>query len=153
MGGNGLLFMMAGAILRSVKKNYKICNTCINSVLWHENEPHPLSLVVHLKNYAPDTLVEVSQNCFKAIMKCEITFRKMRSAFLSAKSINIVYCFVEGLLYVWKESDIPDCHKIIRNILDRFIRMRSKLYGLKRREEIADSFSKQSNHLTVKVMP
>lgn len=77
-------------------------------------------------------------------MKCEITFRKMRSAFLSAKSTNIVYCFVEGLLYVWKESDIPDCHKITRNILDRFIRMRSKLYGLKRREEIAASFSKQS---------
>lgn len=27
-----VIYDMAGAILRSVKKNYKICNTCINSV-------------------------------------------------------------------------------------------------------------------------
>ncbi|KYN14925.1 hypothetical protein ALC57_12865 [Trachymyrmex cornetzi] len=139
-----IIYDMVGAVLRSVKKSYKSCETCINSVLWHENKSHPFNLVVQLKNYTPGALVEVSHDCFKAIMKCEITFRKIRFVLLNAKNIDIVQCFTEGMLYIWEGNNIPDCHKITRKILYRFIRMRSRLYGLKQRENIAALFSKQS---------
>lgn len=70
---------MVGSVVHSVKiSSMKVCDTCLNSVQWKGSGHHPYALLVELRNYKDNSLIEVSDNCFRAIMKSEIAFREVR---------------------------------------------------------------------------
>lgn len=65
-------------MIRSIKKLCNTCDTCFNAVLWQGPSNHPYGFVTHLHSYKDTSLYKVSDDCFKAIMKSEITFRQLR---------------------------------------------------------------------------
>lgn len=131
------IYDIAGSVIHSIKiSNMKVCDTCLNSVQWKRSDHHPYALLVELRNYKDNSLIEVSDDCFKAIMKCEITFREVRDYFCDITYINIVNFLVSQMEYVWEECNIPSCHSIIKKILYRFYTMRLRSYSIKRCEEL-----------------
>lgn len=133
-----IIYDIAGSVVHSIKCiNMKICDDCFNSVLWNGEGYHPYSIIVHLRSYKEKSLLYVSDPCFKAIIKAEITFRSLKDTL--TKDMNIVDFLVEELQYVWEMANIPLCHDITIKILKRFITMRLRMYGLKVRKEHAET--------------
>ncbi|XP_036147613.1 uncharacterized protein LOC118647242 isoform X1 [Monomorium pharaonis] len=134
-----IIYDIAGSVVRSVKCiNIKICDDCFKSVLWNGKKYHPYSIIVQMRSYTENSLLHVSDPCFKAIMKSEITFRHLKDTLTKAKDMNIVNFVVKELEYVWEGANIPLCHDITTKILKRFITMRLKMYGLKERKKHAE---------------
>ena len=132
-----VIYDIVGSVIHSLKKkNVKLCSTCIEAVRWHGEGHHPLSLVVQLRNYKEGALVEVSDVCFKAILKAEITFRQTRDVLETVEHLDVLDFLVNKLMYVWESSNIPSCHDISRKILERFLTLRFKIYGLQCRQEL-----------------
>lgn len=77
---------------------------------------HSYSLVTKMKNYKDCNLIEVSDDCFKAIAKSEITFREIRHDLCETSKINIVSFLIEQMKYVWDDCNIPTCHSITQKI-------------------------------------
>lgn len=61
--------------------------------------------------------IMVSEECFKAILKAEITFREVRDQSTSFQHSNVLEYFINGLMYIWNDTSVPNCHNICRNIL------------------------------------
>lgn len=129
-----IIYDIAGAVVHSVKKTMKVCDTCYKCVLWQDADPHPFSIVVDLRSYGDNSLCRVSDSCFKAIMKAEITFRELKDSFEKIKEIRIIDYIVEKILYVWEGANIPQCHNITLKILNKFFRMRFRTFSLQRKE-------------------
>jgi len=120
-----VLYDIAGRVLHSIKiGSTTICNVCLSSVLWQEKDRHPYSFVVEMRNYGNNNLMEVSDDCFKAIVKSEITFREIRHDLCAVTKINTVKFLVEQMEYVWDNCEIPTCHSITKKILQKFFTMR-----------------------------
>ena len=135
-----VFYDLAGAVLRSLKRiNVKLCATCTSAVLWRGEGHHPCAIAVQLRNYkvTSSTLVGVSDDCFRAIVKTEITFREMRNVLASVEHFDILEFMVSNLMYVWEGTTIPACYIITRKILERYLTMRYKMYGLLRRQQLA----------------
>lgn len=111
----------------------KVCDTCYKSVLLQDTESHPFSMIVDLRSYKDNSLCKVSDVCFKAILKTEVTFRELRDLFAKIEYIKIINFLVEKTLYVWKNTNIQ-CHNITLKILTRFFRMRFRMFTVKRKE-------------------
>lgn len=132
-----IIYDMAGSVLHSIKiGSSTICDLCFNSVLWQEKGRHPYSLVTEMKNYTDNNLIEVSDDCFKAIAKSKITFREIRHDLCKAIKINIVDFLIEQMKYVWDDCNIPTCHSITRKILQKFFTMRLRIYSIKSCEDL-----------------
>lgn len=129
-----IIYDIAGAVVHSVQTTMKICDTCYTSVLWQDTDSHPFSIIVNLRSYKEDSLCKVSDSCFKAIMKAEITFRELRDSFVKAEHIQIINFLVEKMLYVWENTNITQCHNITVKILKRFFYMRFRIFNLQRKE-------------------
>lgn len=129
-----IIYDIAGAVVHSVKNTMKICDTCYKSVLWQDKDSHPYSVIVNLRSYKEDSLCKVSDSCFKAIMKAEITFRELRDSFVKTEHIQIINFLVEKMLYVWENTTIPQCHNITVKILKRFYYMRFRIFSLQSKE-------------------
>lgn len=82
-------------------------------------------------------LYAVSDLCFKATLKAEITFRGMRDTLKEVKHLDVVDFLVDNLKYVWNEAAIPTCHDITTKFMKRYITMRFQAYGLRRRQQLA----------------
>lgn len=96
-----IIYDIAGAVVHSVKcTNMTICDNCFNSVLWQGEEHHPYSILVQMRSYTENGLLYVSDACFKAFIKSEITFRHLKDILIKAKDMNIVNFLVEELQYV-----------------------------------------------------
>jgi len=135
-----ILYDMAGAVLRSLQKmNVKTCDTCLNAVKWHGENPHPYSMIVHLKNYRADCLIEPSDHCFRAIMKAEITFRLLREPLKSMQQIDHLSFLCEQLEYVWEGAAVPRCHDLTSKILRRFLTMRFRIFGVQKKGKPSNS--------------
>lgn len=102
---------MAGSVVYSIKiSSTIICDVCLNSVLWQGSDHHPYSLVTEMRNYKDKNLVEVSDDCFKAIAKSEITFKEIRHDLCEAK-INMIDFLVKQMEYGWLQySHMPLYH-------------------------------------------
>lgn len=93
-----IIYDIAGSVVHSIKCiNMKICDDCFNSVLWNGEGYHPYSIIVQMRSYKEKSLLYVSDPCFKAIMKTEITFRSLKDTLTKAKDMNIVDFLVEEL--------------------------------------------------------
>ena len=138
-----VLYNMAGSVMRSLKNmNITTCETCFNSLLWHEEGNHPCSIVLDLMEYKDGALFAVSESCFKATLKAEITFRQMRDILTDAEHIDVVRFLVDALQYVWDGTTVPSCHDIRTKYLERFITMRFRTYALLRRRQINNTSAK-----------
>lgn len=84
----------------------------------------------------------MSDSCFKAIMKSEITFRQLIDSLKTIQYVKIRNFMVQQLLYVWDETNIPSCHNITHKIITTFFTMRFKMYTLKQK----DQFSKENKN-------
>lgn len=103
-----IIYDMAGSILHSIKIGSTIiCDVCFNSVLWQGRDRHPYSFVTEMKNYKDNNLIEVSDDCFKAIAKSEITFREIRHDLCESVKFNIVDFLIDQMKYVWDDCNIP----------------------------------------------
>ncbi|CAL1682466.1 unnamed protein product [Lasius platythorax] len=130
-----IIYDIAGSVLHSVKCiSMKICDNCFNSILWKGEGHHPYSIIVQMRSYKERSLLYVSDACFKAILKAEITFRNVIDTLIDAKNMDIVNFLAEELEYVWEKENIPVWHDITKKILKRFIIMRLRMYGLKSRK-------------------
>lgn len=69
-----IIYDIAGAVICSVKK-ITIFMIFVLLLYWQGPNNHPYEFVIDLDNYKDNNLYKVSDNCFKAIMKSEITFR------------------------------------------------------------------------------
>jgi len=129
-----VLYDIAGSVLRSLKKiNISVCDDCYQSVLWHGEEQHPFAMVLGLKEYKKGCLLQVSDECFQAILKAEVTFRNVRDVLKTFRHVHSVQFLVDRLQYVWEGSTVPSCHDITSKILTRFLTMRFRIYGVKKR--------------------
>lgn len=138
-----IIYDIAGAVVPSIKRlNMKICDNCFQSILWNGDERHSLSSLVQMRSYNEKSLLYVSDPCFKAIMKSEITLRNFKDILFNTKDINIVEFLTTELQYVWEGANIPACHNITRKILKRFITMRLQIYGLEVRKECTEMNTK-----------
>lgn len=141
-----VLYDMAGAVIISLKKlKLKLCDLCLNAVLWKGEGHHALAIVVQLRNYKENCLVEVSDECFRAILKTEITFREMRDVLRNVEHVHVLNFLVSNLMYVWDGSKVPTCHNITRKILQRYLTMRFRVYGLQRKQELSLDGRKEYN--------
>lgn len=131
-----IMYDIAGAVVHSVKKTMKVCDTCYKSVLWQDTGSHPFSIIVDLRSYKDDSLCKVSESCFKVITKAEITFRELTDSFAKTEHVQIINYLVEKMHYVWKHANIPQCHDITTKILKRFLHMRSRMFNLQRKEHV-----------------
>ncbi|XP_071579887.1 uncharacterized protein [Temnothorax nylanderi] len=137
-----IIYDIAGAVIRSIKKVYNTCDVCFNAVLWQGPNNHPYGFVIDLHDYKDGKLYKVSDDCFKAIMKAEITFRQLRDTLKTVTYINIINFMVEKLQYVWDGTYIPSCHNIGHKILTRFFTMRLRMYCLKQKEQYSQEKKK-----------
>lgn len=130
-----IVYDLAGAVINSIKKNYNVCDNCFNAILCQGPNDHQYAFIVNLHSYKDNSLYKVSNICFKAIMKSEITFRQLRETLKTIEHVKIIDFLVQQLFYVWDGTNIPNCHNITTNILTRFFTMRLKMYNLKQKEE------------------
>lgn len=130
-----IIYDIAGAVINSVKRYYNICDICFNAVLWQGPNDHPYAFVIDLHSYKDNNLYKVSNSCFKAIMKAEITFRQLRDTLKTVTHVKIINFMVQQLQYVWDETQIPSCHNITNKILSRFFTMRFKMYCLNQKKQ------------------
>lgn len=132
-----IIYDMAGYVVHSIKiSSMKVCDTCLLSVQWKGSGHHPYAQVVQLRNYKDNSLIEVSDECFKAIIKSEIVFREVRDDLCDVVHIDIINFLVSQMEYVWEECNIPSCHSICQKILQQFFKMRLRCYSMKRCEEL-----------------
>jgi hypothetical protein len=148
-----VIYDMAGSVIRLLQESRcTFCNLCLNAT--KTTAHHPRAIVTEMKEFTelrsddsnlPALQIYVTDEVFKAILIAEITFRKHRQATLNFEHSDILQYFVENLMYVWKESSVPDCHNILRKILETFITGRLKEFGKKRREEVKADAKKTVN--------
>lgn len=149
-----VIYDMAGSVILLLEESRcTFCNLCLNAT--QMTAQHPRSIVTEMKEFTelrsddfdlPALQKYVNDEVFKAILTAEITFRKHRHATLHFVHSDVLQYFVENLMYVWRGTNIPDCHNIHRKILETFITGRLKEFGKKRREEVkADANKKTVN--------
>ncbi|XP_026829881.1 uncharacterized protein LOC113563051 [Ooceraea biroi] len=132
-----IIYDMAGYIVHSIKNSsMKVCDTCLSSVQWKASGHHPYARLVELRNYKDNSLIEVSDDCFRAIIKSEITFREVRDDLCDVTYIDIINFLMMQMEYVWEGCSIPSCHSICQKILHKFFTMRFRCYSMKRCEEL-----------------
>ena len=134
-----VIYDIAGSVLDSIRKmNITVCDICFNSVLWKGEGCHPYGLLVEIRQYKENSLIAVSDDCFRAILKAEVAFREVRQALMEVQHFDIVKFLVEKMSYVWDAAKIPACHGIGRKILRRFFEKRVKIYAAKLNSDRTD---------------
>ncbi|XP_026824274.1 uncharacterized protein LOC113561682 [Ooceraea biroi] len=134
-----IIYDIVGSVVHSIKcTNMTVCDKCFTGVLWKGEGHHPYSFIVKMRSYEENSLLCVSDSCFKAILKTEITFRNLADTLIQLKDMNIVQFLTAEVQYVWEGANIPLCHNISTKILKRFIAMRLRIHGLNRRKQCAE---------------
>lgn len=130
-----VLYDMAGSVIRSIKKmKIKKCDGCIKSLLWNWEGHHPCAVIVLMREYKDGAMFAVNEACFKATLKAEITFRRLRETLKGVQHVDVVDFLVENSKYVWDEAGVPECHDISTTYLRRFYTMRFRAYGIHQRK-------------------
>ena len=130
-----VIYNFAGSTLRSLKKmNISKCSDCLDALTWRGDGSHPYALMMGLLEQKTGCLLSVSDECFQAALKAEVTFRRSREVLRTVQHINAVTFLVNQLMYVWEGTRVPSCHNITSKFLQRFLTMRFKMYGVQSRK-------------------
>ena len=139
-----MLYDMAGAALFSLTKVHHLSKDCpcVVSLMFEGPCHHPFSMVTLEKNYREGAQLEVSDQCFVALVECEIIFRLLRTAILKEKEIDVVQTVCDRAKYVWEGMISPPCHKDIpAKLVKRFFTIRFKQYSLSSKKGLENSAS------------
>lgn len=142
------LYDMAGAALKKVTETHKIDRncSCIQALSWQGASHHPFAAAVLEKNYKDGALIEVSDECFLALVKCEINFRILRSALLKESSVDSIQEIINKSLYVWENIQCPPCHgNVPTKLMQRYLGMRWKQFQQKGKKDVAEMASVYSS--------
>lgn len=143
-----VLYYMAGAALRKCMETFKILRSCdcVQVLSWQGSSHHTFAAVVLERNYKEGALLEVSDECFRAIVKCEINFRILRGSLLKEKNVDVVKELCKKSTYVWKSIACPLCHSdITEKLMVKYFVMRLKQYGQRGKRDVAHILSKFSS--------
>jgi hypothetical protein len=143
-----VIYDMAGSALHSLRiRSTTLCSACISALLWkNADKPHQYGVITRMKEYVTlksdqkenqFSQIEVSDECFLAILALEVVFRKMRADTVHFENVNVVKYLVDSVMFMWDGSSVPQCHNICRKILESYLNARVKQYGMLRSSQIA----------------
>ena len=118
------LYYIAGWVVKGVKENTKVCDSCFVNILSTEEDNSLCSLVIE-KDYTGHSLLRVSELLFNILFKAEIRFQQAR-----LDIPGVLKKLVKDHLDCFGDVSIPDCHGILKKILTKYFRFRLKTHGL-----------------------
>jgi len=113
--------LLTGALLYKIKKNFKHCDYCFNSLITNcTTDPNNnISLFSKLREYKENVLIFPTMDIYNIIYKCELLFRKNETKLISNKQQIIQ--FVQMFLQDCPTTFIPSCHNIIYKLIKTFV--------------------------------
>lgn len=128
-----IVYHICGSVVRSIKKmNIKTCRCCLDAILWNGTSIHPYGQFTHMKQYTEkNPLIQVSDAVFMALLKAEVMFRQTRMSLQFVEHNAVIPLMAARMEYVWKDSNIPQCHNLTSRIMSRYFSKRWKQYWQK----------------------
>ena len=118
-----VLYYVCGWVLKGVKDNSKVCDTCVESVLSSQLDNVPNSLLEE-KDFTGESLIRVSAEVFGIFLQAEKRFQRV-----DLTSRNILKSLVADHLASIKTEKALSCHNILQKMMTKFFRFRLKTHG------------------------
>jgi len=115
------LYYLIGALLFKIKKNFKHCDQCFNTLLSdcrNELNNNP-SFFIKLREYKDNILIFPSIEIYNIIYKCELLFRRNEHSLISNK-LKLIE-FVQMFLNNCCTDFVPTCHNIVYKLIKTFV--------------------------------
>ena len=120
-------FHILGFLVHSLKKNEKICATCLEELESRQEEPSDIGTLTQLKEYTPGALVKVSQKVVDMMVKVELMFRGVDDkVLLSTKGVKSN--LIEKANSLTQTTTFPPCHDVKSLLLSKYIDFRLDKY-------------------------
>ena len=118
-----VLYYVCGWVVKGVKDNSKVCDSCVKSVLNSPDDNVPSSLLEE-KDFTGESLIQVSSEIFDIFLLAEKRFQRV-----DFTSKNILKSLVANHLASIKPEKALNCHGILQKMLTKFFRFRLKTHG------------------------
>lgn len=145
------LYHLIGALLFKIKKNFKHCDHCFNTLITDcmSDSNNNLNFYTTLRQYKENTLIFPTMDIYNVIYKCELLFRKNEINLISNKLK--VSDFVESFLQEYPTYFIPPCHNIAYKLVKNFVITRIHFSLKKECNDIVKAATKSSRSVAMKI--
>lgn len=144
------LYHLTGALLFKIKKNFKHCDHCFNTLVTdcRNDLNNNLSTFTKLREFKENILIFSSIEIYNIVHQCELLFRKNEHNLISnnLKSIEFVQMFLNNC----STDIVPSCHNIVFKLIKTFVIARIHFSLKKENIDIIKSNAHSSRSVAMK---